>query len=481
MIVFSRSLRKSAAELEACHSCGVLLVVWARVVVRRCEHFPMVTSSLFERWVYAARRQGNIWSHAVERWSYSARRQHSELATCAQAAAESMMLRLVGASRPAAGSDPFGGILPWELTTCDGLRLPQCDDGSLDVEFGTELFEFTGVCLIEAAVPPAIVAECREAGDALTLSVREAVRARGIDPDGLRGFRFHEACQRGPGRYNMRLLPAPPPFDDAALNDDAAWMPLVRRILGDDCTLLFQGLVVSEPGATAQQVHSDGPPLDLARWLQHEPPPPWLPAAPADGCSAHHGALPCHALTVFVPLIDLTAANGATSYLPGTHQCSLATAALEAEATEAGSSSGAGTPARLEVRRLRACARTAPSALAAPRRPRASSSLPLRVVLSVWRACRWPPAPPSSLTTEPSTRAVPTAARNAAPSSTASTAGRGLKTTSTSRASRKLRSEGRRAAAAAAARGALGWPRRSISRRSRRSQGGEAAAESKHL
>ena len=58
---------------------------------------------------------------------------------------------------------------------------------------------------------------------------------------------------------------------------------------------------------------------------------------------AEYAQHPCHCLTVFVPLVDLTAENGATRYLPGTHHSVLSTAALEAEASEAGSSSGAGS------------------------------------------------------------------------------------------------------------------------------------------
>ena len=234
-----------------------------------------------------------------------------------------------------AATDPFAGVLPWELTTRASLHVP-----AGELEFGAALFEFAGVCHISEAVPPLLVEECRQSAEFHTTTVRAAVRGLGIEPDGPSGFRFHEACQRGPGRMDMRLLPPQAPFDDVRIHgSDAAWLPLVRRILGRDCTLLFQGLVVTEPGTPEQALHADGPhvPLD---WQKYEP-------ETAARASAAHEQHPCHCLTVFVPLVPLSAENGATSFLPGTHQNVLATAALDAEAQEAGSSSGAGTPVRL--------------------------------------------------------------------------------------------------------------------------------------
>ena len=125
-------------------------------------------------------------------------------------------------------------------------------------------------------------------------------------------------------------------------------MPLVRRILGDECKLLFQGVVVAEPGANEQAIHSDGPHLEREHWAANEQAHVVHQAAPA---AAHAGgaALPTHALTVFVPLVEVNARNGATYFLPGTQQTAIATAALDAEAANAGSTCGAGTPARLEM------------------------------------------------------------------------------------------------------------------------------------
>ena len=247
-------------------------------------------------------------------------------------------------------SDPFAGLLPWELTTRASLRVPpvaapaqnsgSSSSAELDLDYGAALFEFSGVCHMPTAVPPALVEECRVSAESHASLVRASVAARGIDPDGPAGFRFHEACQRGPGRYDMRMLPPRPPFDDARiLGESAVWLPLVRRILGDDCSLLFQGLVVTEQGTPEQALHADGPHVPR-EWERHEP-------ELAARRTAPHAQHPCHCLTVFVPLVELTAENGATAFLPGTHHSAIATAALEAEAAEAGSSSGSGTPARL--------------------------------------------------------------------------------------------------------------------------------------
>ena len=49
-----------------------------------------------------------------------------------------------------------------------------------------------------------------------------------------------------------------------------------------------------------------------------------------------------------MPLVDLTAENGPTAFLPGAH-ASVTSAALAEEAREAGSSAGAGAHVRLEA------------------------------------------------------------------------------------------------------------------------------------
>ena len=280
---------------------------------------------------------------ATSSWLYLARKQHSALVSRAQLLLERLSQSLVGyAKAEASSSDPFAAVLPWELTSAASLQVETRSCGELNVDFGRDLFAYAGLCHFPSALPASLLERCRTAADLYTSKVHQAVTAKGIDPFAVPGFRFHEACQRGPGRTDMRLLPHPlAPFDDELIHgDDAKWMPLVKECLGDDVKLLFQGLVVTDPGTEAQMLHSDGPHV----------PDQWREQDAETAAAVPHAQHPCHCLTVFVPLVDLTVENGATSFLPGTHHSVIATKALEAEASEAGSSSGAGTAAQLTLR-----------------------------------------------------------------------------------------------------------------------------------
>lgn len=74
-------------------------------------------------------------------------------------------------------------------------------------------------------------------------------------------------------------------------------MPLVKAALGGDAQLVHFGCMLSFPGSVTQPWHSDGPHI-------------------RSGGSPSFVAPP-HALNVFVPLVDLSTANGATEYVPG--------------------------------------------------------------------------------------------------------------------------------------------------------------------
>lgn len=268
------------------------------------------------------------------------RKTHSKLALRAQDLVESAVQAVVGhAEGDPTSADPFAAMVPWELSSAASLRVGTRSCGALDLDFGQALFEFAGVCHFRSALPPKLLERLRAAADTHTSEVHAAVTSRGVDLTSR--YRFHEACQRGPGRTDVRLLPEPrPPFDDDAIHGDgAAWLPLVRRILGPDARLLFQGLVVSDPGTGPQALHSDGPHV----------PEQWRHVDPLAAKTVMHAQHPCHCLTVFLPLVDLTAENGATQFLAGTQHSVLATAALEAEASEAGSSGGAGRAVTLAL------------------------------------------------------------------------------------------------------------------------------------
>ena len=225
--------------------------------------------------------------------------------------------------------DPFAGVLPWELNSRDALEVP-----AFDAEIGSLLLEYAGVALINGAIPRARALETGRAACAIADEVRAAVRARGFDPeDATKPFRFAEACSRGAGRLDLRQYK----MDELSKLPQDTWLPIVNTALGGDARLLCSGLVVTQPGTAEQAWHADGPPVPREEWQRHGvdcPPPP--------------ATLPAHALTVFVPLVDLTAENGPTAFLPGTH-ASVTSAALAEEAREAGSSAGAGAHVRLEA------------------------------------------------------------------------------------------------------------------------------------
>ena len=79
------------------------------------------------------------------------------------------------------------------------------------------------------------------------------------------------------------------------MREDAPWLPLVRSLVGRDAALAHAGVIVALPDSAGQKWHSDGDHLhaDLV--------------------------LPAHALNVFVPLVDVSLANGATEFVPRTH------------------------------------------------------------------------------------------------------------------------------------------------------------------
>jgi hypothetical protein len=102
--------------------------------------------------------------------------------------------------------------------------------------------------------------------------------------------------ERGFGRYDMEL----PAFDEPRFNfltdiKKAPWMPIVREILGKNVMLIHKGMFLSMPGSAAQVYHQDG--IHLTTQYQK----------------------PCHAINVFVPLIDMTMQHGPTEFCLGTH------------------------------------------------------------------------------------------------------------------------------------------------------------------
>ena len=113
-----------------------------------------------------------------------------------------------------------------------------------------------------------------------------AAAKRGANLDRLD---FYEIASRNPGRFDLRL-------DDAR---PAVWNTLEEAVLDASYKLPragtrpprveYAGAVVSEPGATAQKLHADGPPSSQGLY------------------------------TVFVPLVDVPQDGDGTAFWPGSH------------------------------------------------------------------------------------------------------------------------------------------------------------------
>jgi hypothetical protein len=124
--------------------------------------------------------------------------------------------------------------------------------------------------------------------------VSYTVKARALHSELADGFDVFR--ERGRGRYDMQL----PVFDTAEFSfltdlEKAAWMPVVKKILGDDATIVHKGAFLSMPGAATQVYHQDGPHIT----------------------TKYQRA--CHAINIFIPLIDLQMKNGPTEFCIGSH------------------------------------------------------------------------------------------------------------------------------------------------------------------
>lgn len=133
---------------------------------------------------------------------------------------------------------------------------------------------------------------CYNAGVNHFNQIMQTVKIRDLTRELEAGFDLLR--ERGRGRYDMEL----PVFDQKEfdfLNDPkrTPWMPVVKALLGNDAVLIHKGIFLSLPGAETQNYHQDG--LHLSTQYQR----------------------PCHALNVFVPLVDLTTQG--TEFCLGSH------------------------------------------------------------------------------------------------------------------------------------------------------------------
>ena len=164
---------------------------------------------------------------------------------------------------------------------------------------GPALLEKFGVFAVSDAIPPATLVDVQQAATARldeVLQYRSQHYAAGTMGNGV----WKELCCRDGDRFDVHYRMSEAPF--AALGTEGSWCAAVREILGADAKLLYTGQVVAcgcdamdADDEADQEWHMDGGHLDEERYL------------------------PCHCLTVFVPLVDLCADNGATEFSLGSH------------------------------------------------------------------------------------------------------------------------------------------------------------------
>ena len=170
-----------------------------------------------------------------------------------------------------------------------------------------ELVKEAGVSFVRGALEAADVRECL--GEVLE---RFAVLQQRLRDLGSEDLKTLELVCRNPGRFDVPFAlgetehpSLPPPARCLALRWHPAWAGAVRRLLGAAARCIRAGFVIAEPGAALQGMHRDGKQLFAEAELT------------AGGC-----ALPCHCVTVFVPLVPLRGGeggNGPTQYFPGSH------------------------------------------------------------------------------------------------------------------------------------------------------------------
>ena len=152
-----------------------------------------------------------------------------------------------------------------------------------------EFVPSTHYCLTQAQIDKC-AAVCNEHFE----NVMDTVKARSLYHELADGFDVMR--ERGRGRYDMELS-AFDTKDFSFLTDTkkAAWMPIIHKILGEDALLVHKGCFLSLPGSDSQVYHQDG--LHLNKKVHK----------------------PCHAVNVFIPLIDCDISRGPTEFCLGTH------------------------------------------------------------------------------------------------------------------------------------------------------------------
>jgi Ser/Thr protein kinase RdoA (MazF antagonist) len=175
------------------------------------------------------------------------------------------------------------------------VNLPRADlVNPLLIKTAKELFEENGVLLIQNLFSKELIAE-------LNRSFFQQYSAY------LEDTSHADALDVGV-RRKMVTVNLQAPFNTPELYGNPLLMHLMKDLLGKDFVLGSFGAVVALPGAEQQHIHQDHPALFEDETLDLQ--------------------LPSFAITVVVPLIDLTPATGSTQVWKGSHRLS-PSAALE--------------------------------------------------------------------------------------------------------------------------------------------------------
>lgn len=108
-----------------------------------------------------------------------------------------------------------------------------------------------------------------------------------------------DALYLGDKRY-MLTVDLEDPFCDPDLLGAPMLLPIIRKLLGDDCVLGAYTAVISLPGSADQRVHKDHPAL-------------------FPGSEWHH-KLPGFAAQIIIPLVPLNELTGTTRFYKGSHR-----------------------------------------------------------------------------------------------------------------------------------------------------------------
>lgn len=218
-----------------------------------------------------------------------------------------------------------------------------------------------GVMRVDGAVPRDTVREVRVAVEAHWSSRREALfaavaRSAAASPTGRAFFESEDAAMRGDARRFELRLPATAPFTQRNLTASPPVLALLRLLMGQrerqqedgsaraskvEMELDTFSYVQSLPGAAAQRWHTDVAALfdsagggggGAGAGAGAEAGARSSSSAPAEGdaklmagdeekveAAETFSVSPAHGIVAVVPLVDMTAENGPTEFLTGSH------------------------------------------------------------------------------------------------------------------------------------------------------------------